>query len=855
MARKYSLASKSAEAAEDSPLLETLNPAQKEAARHVQGPLLILAGAGSGKTRVMTHRIAFLISEVGVHPEQILAMTFTNKACDEMRERVDDILGEEAADESSRVTISTFHSLCARLLRWHAKEIGLTPDFVIYDDTDQRALIKRLMEQEDRGKERSEIRRLRNVIESFKNRGLTPEQAHETAFDQAAEEDVFFYELYQDALREANCLDFGDLILAMLEVFRQNPDIAKSYSNQWRYVMVDEFQDTNPAQYELLQHLTTEHDNLAVVGDDDQAIYRWRGATVANILGFEDHFDDAKVVKLEQNYRSTQVILDAANDVIRHNDQRREKTLWTEESGGAKITCYTARDDRGEALWVAQEIEKIVRGGRDHADIAVFYRTNAQGRAFEEQLRFAGIPYQLVGGMSFYARSEIKDLMAYLKVALNPTNEVDLLRVINTPTRGVGKTTLEKLMVAGALPGIGGIWGAVKYVAGSLGEVDSGSESGGWLPGMGPSVLEDPALADLDNLRSRTAGGVTKFHDIIQSLQDDLETDTSLAQLVRRLIERIAYLDHLRSDDPERAEDRARNVGELVNAIDEFEREQENLRRYAGVGDDEVNSIDVLRAFLDRSSLVQTQDQLEDVGAVTLMTIHGSKGLEFDTVFIAGMEDEIFPSVRDGDPEELDEERRLAYVAITRAERKLYMTNAQRRRVYGQFRNTSPSRFVLDIDPSRVEVHPASVAGRRDYSGRGQWGATGCRVKRGRSTMSPDNSMWEFDQSPEEVRSQIGNALSKLKRGENVDEEIDEFSQLTEYEDFEEESYDVSHWGLEDDEDLDGGDLVGCTVSHPKFGIGSIKAVSGTGDKAKVTVNFPTAGEKKVIRKFLKVLG
>lgn len=847
MKRKYALNTPDVDESTSSALLASLNPEQREAARHVDGPLLILAGAGSGKTRVMTHRIAYLIAEKGVPPEQILAMTFTNKACDEMRERVDAILGASHPDESQRVTISTFHSLCARLLRYHAPKLGLSRDFVIYDDVDQRALIKRLMEQEDRGVDRTESRRLRNAIEGYKNQGLTPDQAHELAFDGAAEEDVYFYELYQQALRDANCLDFGDLILALIEIFRAHPELAKSYSMQWRYVMIDEFQDTNPAQYELLEHLTCDHDNLAVVGDDDQAIYRWRGATVKNILGFENDFDQTRVVKLEQNYRSSQVILSAANDVIQHAMRRRDKTLWTDHGGGAPITYYTARDDRGEALYVAETVRSKVAQKGEYADFAVFYRTNAQGRAFEEQLRFAGIPYQIVGGTSFYARREIKDVMAYLKVALNPANEVDLLRVINTPTRGVGKTTLEKLQVAAAALG-SGIWDAVGYVAGSLNDsaLEAARPQGDWLPGMTPGTVEDPALTALDDLRGRTSSGVISFHDIIVGIQDDLKHDTSLSQVVQRLIQRIGYLDHLRSSDPERAEDRVRNVGELVNAIDEFEREQENLRRYAGISDGEVSSIDVLRAFLDRSSLVQSQDQLDDVGAVTLMTIHGSKGLEFDTVFLSGMEDEIFPSVRKNDPEEFDEERRLAYVAITRAERKLYLTNARRRRVYGQFKSTTPSRFVLDIDPARIKLDPASDSSRIDYASSGH--SFGGRPASSRR----DSSDWDFDQSPDSNRAKIGEALAKIKRGEEVD--MDEFSQLTGFEEAE-PVYDVSHWGLEEDQDVEGKDLVGATVSHSKFGIGSVKAVSGTGELAKLTVRFPTSGEKKVIRKFLKVLG
>ena len=408
--------------------LHGLNPPQRQAATHTQGPLLILAGAGSGKTRVITHRAAYLIDQGLAHPEQILAVTFTNKAAAEMRERVDRLLVEIGRPEASgQVTISTFHALGARLLRRHANLLGLKWSFQIYDDGDQQRLIRELLTLQDKPKDAAAIRAMRGYIERMKNRGYSPAKAHEVAFRGEDEEAAFFYESYQEALRQANCLDFGDLILGVLEIFRAHPALATSYSKQWRYIMVDEFQDTNPAQSELLTHLTLAHNNLVVVGDDDQAIYRWRGATIANILGFEKDYKDALVVKLEQNYRSTQAILTAADQVIRHNPSRREKTLWTQTEGGAPVVMFTAQSEREEAQYVADKISRMTASQKERTwqDFAIFFRTNAQARSFEEQLRFSGIPYQIVGGTSFYQREEIKDLLAYLKVALNPGNAVD----------------------------------------------------------------------------------------------------------------------------------------------------------------------------------------------------------------------------------------------------------------------------------------------------------------------------------------------------------------------------------------------------------------------------------------------
>jgi DNA helicase-2/ATP-dependent DNA helicase PcrA len=620
--------------------------------------------------------------------------------------------------------------------------------------------------------------------------------------------------------------------------------------------MVDEFQDTNPSQYELLRHFTTYHDNLAVVGDDDQAIYRWRGATVANILGFEGDFPEAKVVKLEQNYRSTQRILDAANDVIRHNSLRRDKRLWTDEGDGPAITVFTANDDREEAEWVSRRVSQLSLEGKDWGDIAVFYRTNAQGRAFEEQLRFHGIPYQLIGGMSFYARAEIKDVLAYLKVALNPDNEVDLARIINTPTRGIGKGTFEKLRFAAALPHVGSLWNAVRYAAGE--REDPGS--GDFLPGMGPpNGMQDPELAELEGLSGRPSNGVAEFAELLQAIRDDLIHHSSLAEVVRTLIERVDYMGHLESSDPDRAEDKTQNVAELINAIEEFEKDFDvySLPEANDGPTDELSeavAVRKLRAFLDRSALLATTDLVDDFrGAVTLMTVHGSKGLEFDTVFLVGMEDDLFPSMREHTPEEEEEERRLAYVAITRAEHKLHITNAKRRRVYGQFKNTRPSRFLLDIDSGRLELSPDSVSKEIDYAARFTGASPPWKSGKGSSFgffgKGVDRSNWDFDQSADMSKGSIAKTRKKLENAP----QWDEFSQVSEWEMGEQAGSEQVDWSPPD-EPREKGELLGATVSHSRFGVGEVRGCSGEGDKAILEIYFPREGIKKIIRRFVKVL-
>ncbi len=823
--------------------LERLNPPQRRAVTHQHGPLLVLAGAGSGKTRVLTRRIAHLIEVGEVAPESIVAVTFTNRAADEMRHRVDSLIEDEEA--ASRIIISTFHSLGARLLRRYALRADLNWHFSIYDTTDQRRVVSDLLERLGYNRRRSDIRRRRNYIDRCKNRGLTPTEAAEEAFNADAEENAEFYAHYQEALERADAVDFGDLILRPLMMFRRDRRFARRLSNQWQYLMVDEFQDTNPAQYELLEHLTCAHDNLAVVGDDDQSIYRWRGADMTHILGFEEAYESTEVVKLEQNYRSTGVILDAANDVIAVNARRHPKKLWTDRAQGEDIVVFTASDDREEASYVAETIFEEFKKGARPSDFAIFYRTNAQGRLFEEQLRQWGMDYRIVGGLSFYDRREIKDVLAYLRAALNPRDDVATARIINTPRRGIGDKTMEKLVAASDVAGIDDIQDAIDVATDDLPE-----QSDLFSTPRIDSDAQREAIDALRSLRASTRNSLESFRQLLEEIRDDLLHYESLTTVVERLLERTEYTAHLQKSDPDDADDRLRNIGELIGAIDDFEGDPttpallESARK--AIPDDVEDPLLTseaalrLRAFLDRSSLVSQPGDGETDGAVTLMTIHGAKGLEFDTAFLVGMEEKTFPSLRTpDDPEELAEERRLAYVAITRAENRLFITNARRRRVYGKYRNTEPSRFLLDIDGERLHVDARSTCedvdyGARKKSRRSSWGSQpfGAAAKGAESSFNDGakaaSDTLHFDQSPSDTYE-------------------DSFNQA------------LPDWAAPaaDDDATDATEegLVGLTVSHSRFGIGEVLSVSGSGDKARMTVDFATVGEKTVMRQFLKILG
>lgn len=632
-----------------------LNPPQWEAVQHGDGPLLILAGAGSGKTRVITYRIAHLIRARGVAAEHILAVTFTNKAAEEMRQRVHKLLGASGLP----VWLSTFHAACAYLLRREAAVARLSPHFVIYDTTDQLTLIKQCMQELKIDQELYTPQHLLRRISTLKNDLIDADAFMREAGDFGLDEKVAsVYPLYQRRLQNNAAVDFDDLLMLTVQLFRRHTDVLERYQHRLRYILVDEYQDTNMAQYHLLQLLAAKYRNLCVVGDDDQSVYRFRGANVRNILNFERDYPDARVVKLEQNYRSTATILEAAMAVIAKNQGRKEKTLWTENTRGQPIGYFCAQDEVHEAEVISQNI-----AGLHHTeavpfrDIAVFYRTNAQSRVLEDALRRAQIPYQIVGGLRFYDRQEIKDTLAYLRLLVNPRDTLSLRRIINVPRRGIGQTTwgrLEALATAQSLSGL--------------------------------EALE--ALLQTDIVSKGTHGKLRSFYALLQALRAET-VHLSVADITREVLSRTGYVAQLEAEQTAEAQARLENLGELVNAADEFD-------RYAPGGG--------LQAFLEKTALLSDQDSLSDSsGAVVLMTLHASKGLEFPVVFMAGMENGLFPHSRSFDePAEMEEERRLCYVGMTRAQTHLFLTSAARRRIYGVEQTHVPSLFLADVPTACV---------------------------------------------------------------------------------------------------------------------------------------------------------
>ena len=694
-------------------LASRLNPEQYDAAKHVDGPLLILAGAGSGKTRAITHRIANLILNAGVKPSRILAVTFTNKAAAEMRERVDALLDEAGAKiaQVDKPWVSTFHTTCAQILRAWGAEIGVDPRFVIYDDQDQRNVLKRVFDKLDIERDRQAIGEASAYIDSAKNRALTPPEAMEVAVGREEEQHALVYAAYQDELRRAGCLDFGDLLLQTVVLLRTSAAAKQNLQRRFWYLMVDEFQDTNAVQYELLRLLVGVERNLAVVGDDDQSIYGWRGATVRNILDFTRDFSDAKVVKLERNYRSTQTILDAAWAVISVLEDRMEKRLWTKQEGGERVEIFTGRHEREEATWAVRTVERLVhRHGIGQDEIAIFYRTNAQSRLLEEQFRAAGLGYRLVGGVSFYHRAEVKDLMAYLKVALNPADRINLTRVINTPTRGVGAKTVQK-----------------------LDDLVDGTQT----PTLWDAIC---AVVTQGNFKGKQRAGILAFHAVIESMRTQIRDGIAPSTILQDLLEHLDYHEHLFKSDKATAQDRIQNVQELLRAMFDFEVEHPD----GG-----------LARFLERTALVQQTDVEagDDTLAeapVTMMTVHCAKGLEYDAVIVVGMEDGLFPLLRrDRSDEAVAEERRLCYVAMTRARKRLFLANCQRRRGWGdsEGRTTEPSRFLLDLPDSLYSLSPETSVSSVDWSG----AMTRSPRRKKFAAARPEPEYDEFDQRVEIV--------------------------------------------------------------------------------------------------------
>ena len=732
-------------------LIEGLNPQQCEAVMHTEGPLLIVAGAGSGKTRVIVHRLAYILAHRLAEPHEVVAVTFTNKAAGEMKDRVDRLVG---ADHGG-AHVSTFHSWCLRLLRRHASVLGYGTDFQVYDDTDQKALIKECLADLQIDDTSFPPRMLRHRISDAKNRGLSP-----AAFerDRGGFQDGItarVYTLYQERLRSCNAMDFDDLIGCALELLTSHEDAARDEVSRVRYLMVDEYQDTNPPQYRLIRALSAVHGNVCAVGDPDQSIYRFRFADINNILSFERDFPGTRVIKLEQNYRSTSNILEAATAVIRNNYNRIEKSLWCEASSGEPVLLLVAADERHEADRVIQRIGEL-RHDHDLEEFAILYRTNAQSRSFEETLARAGLPYLIVGGTRFYDRREVKDLVAYIRVLLNPRDDVSLRRIINVPPRDIGKTTLETVS-------------GVAHKAGC------------------PLEEAIRRTLDLDLVGTRAARALRGFLELVSGLRSET-TGLPPSRQVATVISRTRFDAHLEATSPGDAAARVENLKELVSAVSAYDGVDEGMR-----------------AFLDRTALLSDADSARGTSGVSLMTLHAAKGLEFPVVFITGLEEDLFPHARSAEEhEDLEEERRLLYVGMTRACKRLILSRALTRRVFGESRPAGPSRFLREVPDGVLREDDGDDARvyRPAFSGRRGRGAAGSQT----------------------TRQTVGGATG------------DDYSQVA------------------PDEGASGGSrggyTLGCKVHHPEYGVGTVIGVEGRGDTTKLTVSFSIYGSKKFLPRF-----
>ena len=679
--------------------LDTLNGPQREAVLCTEGPLLVLAGAGSGKTRVLTHRIAHLVEDLNVAPWQIMAITFTNKAAAEMRERLQSLIGGGARG----MWVSTFHSMCVRILRTDCERVGFAKGFTIYDDSDSKRLVEQIMDELNIDKKRYPIPALRNRISQAKNDLQVAEVFAEKTSDQVGQVAARVYTRLQERLRQLNAFDFDDLLLYAWLLLKNHPDVLAAYQNRFRYLMVDEYQDTNHAQYVLTQLLAAAHKNIMVVGDDDQSIYSWRGADLRNILDFEKDYPEARVVKLEENYRSMGNILAAANAVLANNLTRKPKKLFTSKPAGDKISVYSATDERDEGRWIASEIEHQHGEGMSYNQIAVFYRTNAQSRMLEDMLMRAGVPYRLIGGTRFFDRAEIRDVMAYLNLVVNPANDVAAHRVINVPKRGIGKTTVEH----------------IDYVARETG-----------ITFLQAAEL---CIAD-DQIRSATRKAIAEFVALIHEAQGYAG---DLRKVVEAIVDKAGLIRVLEAENSDDAAGRIENIQELFGVVDEYAQTHDDADALfepptaedAPEADDEppvrTFQANSLSDFVEWVTLRTDMDTVaEDGEAITMMTIHAAKGLEFDCVFVAGMEESLFPHGNSSqDSQGLEEERRLAYVAITRARKKLYLTNAFTRQIFGQSSANPPSRFIGEIP---LELRKGIGMGSAGFSGSG-WEKRGSR--------------------------------------------------------------------------------------------------------------------------------
>lgn len=777
-------------------LKDLLNPDQFTAATTTEGPLLVLAGAGSGKTRVLVHRIAYILQNRLCRPWEIMAVTFTNKAAGEMRDRLEELIGPSIQD----AWIGTFHSMCGRILRRNAEVLGYTRNFSIYDSDDSRRVIKRVMRALNLDTHGSGVAlsAIAGEIDRAKNRGETAKQyVNNGQFraSPAARIAERVYPKYQTELQKSNAMDFGDMLLIALQLLKHHPDIRRKYGHQFHYVMVDEFQDTNSVQYDLLKLLVQDHDNLMVVGDDDQSIYRWRGADVKNILNFPKKFRDCTVVKLEQNYRSSSNILCTANAVIAKNRDRHPKTLRTDADDGVEIGVALLSHSDDEALVIAQGIATRIREGQSPDDFAILYRQNAQSRLFELAFRRARVPFVLIGSTAFFERKEVKDILAYLRLITNPDSSEDFERIINVPSRKIGAKTVEKLRQAASKAGV----------------------SGGRVLDLPEDALKAEGIKG-NTLRILLAVG-SMFRELRLLCEDSPAT-----QVVETLIERIGYLDHLQNHDPATAEDRSANIAELVTSIADFE------SLFLGEEDsDDPNFVErtPMAAFLEEAALASASDKRSEQGSVSMLTLHAAKGLEFPVVFMVGMEENTFPSRRavEGEPDDIEEERRLCYVGITRAQHELNFTAVRYRRIYGTEELRRPSRFLGDVPQEFVRNMPMAT-------GRGNSAA---------QTSFRGSDLIEFD---------IG-----------ADED-DEWPIDPPHEDFgfsvkAPKSISTARIKERPEEGNTGRNSMkrGTRVSHRTFGEGTVERVDGLGAKAHLTILFPDAGRKRVVARYVEPMG
>jgi DNA helicase-2/ATP-dependent DNA helicase PcrA len=740
-------------------LLEGLNPQQQKAVIHRGAPLLVVAGAGSGKTRVLTRRISYLMAARGVHPYEILAITFTNKAAGEMKDRVTDLVGPVAKS----MWVSTFHSACVRLLRQEIERLGYSSTFSIYDSADSQKLISRVMETLNLDAKRYPPRQFQSLISNAKNELQTPYQYLSAAQNQFETIVADVYTMYEKRLQQANALDFDDLIMKTVQVLQQFPETKARFRSRFRHILVDEYQDTNHAQYMLVKELTgTEGDGyplaeLCVVGDADQSIYGFRGATIRNILQFEVDYPNAATVLLEQNYRSTQNILNAANAVITQNESRKEKNLWSDAGSGAPLIGYVAESEYDEAEFVKGEIRSLQDMGHSNpGDTAVFYRTNAQSRIFEEIFMRAAIPYKVVGGLRFYERKEVKDLLAYLRVLANPNDEISLRRVINFPKRGIGDRALEEVEIFSQAQGIS-FWHALLRVS------------------------------EASAVPNKAAQSIAQFTSMLTALAVLVEAKTKPSVIIEAVLEQSGLLTELEASTDPQDEVRVENLKELVSASMEYEE-----RPFDELGEDEEIS---LSGFLEKVSLVADADEIPDGedhgGVVTLMTLHTAKGLEFPTVFLTGMEDGIFPHARTlDDPKEIEEERRLAYVGLTRAEKRLYISRAEYRLTFGSPKYNPGSRFLDEIPSELIEWKDETRT-------KSSSGSSGIRRSRVATTAPP-------------------RATGKKSTAIILE--------------------------------------VGQRVSHDTFGLGTVVALAGEGDKSEATINFGQYGDKRLLLRYAPVV-